>query len=88
MHVGLPIVATGVGGIPEFVEDGVNGILIAPEAPDQLMAGIERIVDDEELTAAMHLANRARAAEYSAAAMADRYEAIYRRILGQTATAS
>lgn len=82
MHFGLPIVASGVGGIPEFVEDGRNGILIAPEAPDELMAGIERIVDDDELAASMHLANRARAAEYDAARMADRYETIYRRILG------
>lgn len=82
MQFGLPVVATRVGGIPEFVEDGVNGFLVAREAPDELMAGIDRIVGDEELAASMHLANRARAAVYDAAHMADRYEAIYRRLIG------
>lgn len=81
MQFGLPVVATRVGGIPEFVEDGVNGFLVAREAPDELMAGIDRIVGNEELTASMHLANRARAAVYDAAHMADRYEAIYRRLI-------
>lgn len=81
MQFGLPIVATRVGGIPEFVEDGVNGFLVAREAPDELMAGIDRIVGDQKLAASMHLANRTKAADYDAAHMADRYEAIYRQHL-------
>lgn len=81
MRFGLPVVATRVGGIPEFVEDGVNGFLVATEAPDELLAGIDRIVADEELAATMHLANRSKAADYDAARMTDRYEALYHRLL-------
>ena len=81
MQFGLPVVATRVGGIPEFVEDGINGFLVAREAPDELMAGIDRVVADQQLAASMHLANRAKAANYDAAHMADCYEAIYRGIL-------
>ena len=81
MHFGLPIVATRVGGIPEFVEDGINGFLITRESPDELMAGIARLVDDDELVGAMHLANRAKADNYTVAAMASAYEEIYRRLL-------
>lgn len=85
MHFGLPVVATRVGGIPEFVEDGVNGFLISRESPGELMAGIDRIVCNAELVSSMHLANRAKAAEYNATRMADRYEAIYRYV-GQQST--
>jgi glycosyltransferase involved in cell wall biosynthesis len=81
MAFGLPIVATEVGGIPEIVEDGVNGLLIPPEDPEALTAAIVRLLDDPGLRAAMSRANRARAAEFSAARMADGYEAIYRSLL-------
>ncbi len=81
MQFGLPVVATRVGGIPEFVEDGVNGFLVASEAPDELMAGIDRIVGNAELAASIHLANRAKVGDYDAAHMADEYERIYHRIL-------
>lgn len=81
MNFGLPIVATRVGGIPEFVKDGVNGILIERESPAELLAGIEKIVDNQELANQMHLENRAKAAEYNAETMADAYEGIYRDLL-------
>ncbi len=81
MQFGLPIVASRVGGIPEVVKDGVNGILIEPEAPDQLYDGIERVAQRSPEVDAMHIANRAKAASYSASAMADSYEQLYRRVL-------
>ena len=40
MAVGLPIVATRVGGIPELVEDGVSGMLVSPSSTEALVAGI------------------------------------------------
>ena len=36
--LGLPVVATRVGGIPEAVDDGVEGLLVAPDDPDALAA--------------------------------------------------
>ena len=81
LRFGLPVVASRVGGIPETIADGVNGILVDPEAPDQLMEGIAAIANDDEKAGAMHLANRLRAESYSASAMAEAYEKIYRRFL-------
>ena len=37
---GLPLVGTDIGGIPEMIEDGVNGILVPPRNPVQLMEGL------------------------------------------------
>ena len=84
LQFGLPIVATRVGGIPELIDDGVNGILIDPEAPAQLFDGILRLSVPTPERDAMRRANREKAAEFSAARMTDAYELLYRRILGQT----
>ncbi len=81
MSFGLPIVATAVGGIPDVVDDGVNGLLIAPEQPEALLEAIRRILDDRGLYAAMREANLAKADDYSPGAMADRYESLYGAML-------
>ena len=49
MAMGLPVIATRVGGIPELVEDGVSGLLIDPIGEGQLHAAIKRLLDDERL---------------------------------------
>lgn len=81
MSFGLPIVATNVGGIPDIVTHGVNGLLIEPERPEALLAAILRINQDESLRSGMRRANLAQADAYSPAAMADRYEVIYHKLL-------
>ena len=46
MAAGLPVIAFAVGGIPEIVEDGVSGLLVAPGDVDGLTAAIDRAVLD------------------------------------------
>jgi glycosyltransferase involved in cell wall biosynthesis len=82
MYFGLPIVATDVGGIPEFVDDGVNGRLIEVEQPEQLVAGINDLLDNPDWAASVRAANIEKATMLDAVAMADRYEQIYGEILG------
>ena len=38
-HQGLPIVSTRAAAIGEFIEDGANGLLVPPGAPDELAVG-------------------------------------------------
>src|SRR4029450_13110006 len=47
MACGRPIVATEAGGIPEIVEDGVNGLLVPPRDARALAAAIVRALKDE-----------------------------------------
>ena len=54
-----PVVATRVGGIPDIVVDGVNGLLVEPGSPEALAAAIERVLVEGEL--ARRLAEGARA---------------------------
>jgi len=44
-----PVVATRVGGIRDLVEDGVNGLLVAPGDTDALAAALVRLLADREL---------------------------------------
>ena len=55
---GIPVVATRVGGIPDIVEDGVNGLLVKPGAAAELAKALERLAQDCELRQRMSTANR------------------------------
>ena len=46
---GCPIVTTSVGGIPEIIEDGVNGLLCKPKDPDCLAEKIRLLINDPGL---------------------------------------
>ena len=48
MAYGLPVVATRVGGNDEVVEDGVTGLLVAPEQPEALAASVIRLASDHD----------------------------------------
>ena len=81
MHFGLPVVASDVGGIPEIVEDQVNGLLVRPGNSKDLVTALERVVRDQGLRESMSRRNREKAVQYGAARMASSYEQIYDRIL-------
>jgi glycosyltransferase involved in cell wall biosynthesis len=75
--VGTPVVATAVGGVPEVVETGVNGILVAPGDEHALADAMRSIVTDRQLSAKLREGAVASAARYEP----DRaYEAIERRL--------
>jgi len=75
---GLPVVGSTVGGIPELVEHGVNGLLIDPGQPLALARAIQYLAQDPELRQLMSVRNRAKAEaglEWSQATT--RYLAVY-----------
>ena len=49
MRASLPIISTSVGGIPEMIENGINGLLIAPNA-DSIVNVLEHIEDCDWLS--------------------------------------
>lgn len=49
MAAGLPIVATRVGGIPEVIDNGVSGLLVAPRDPHALAIAVLKILRNEGL---------------------------------------
>ncbi len=78
MACALPVVSTVVSGIPELVENGVSGILVAPRDPIALANALERLARDPELRARMGRSGRDRVLrEFNLAANAERLAALF-----------
>jgi glycosyltransferase involved in cell wall biosynthesis len=60
MAFGLPVVATGAGGIPEAVEDGVTGRVVRPRDPGALAEALAEVLGHEERRRALGAAGRRR----------------------------
>ena len=77
-----PVVASRVGGIPEVVENGVSGLLVAPNNGRELEQGIEKILQDGSYADQLGQAGRARVEEeFTAEVMAKRTADLYCSIL-------
>jgi len=57
---GLPVIASRMGGIPDAIDDGVNGILLPPGDMKAWATAMRRVVEDRELVAALHRAQLTR----------------------------
>jgi len=80
MAAALPIVGSGVGGVPTAVREGVNGLLVPPEDPDALAGALEKLILDPQLRRRMGAAGRKRyETEFTARQMTRRYERLYLR---------
>jgi glycosyltransferase involved in cell wall biosynthesis len=60
MALGVPVIGSRVAGVPELIEDGVEGLLFRPADWDDLRRQIARLVDDADLRARLAAAARAK----------------------------
>ncbi len=82
MAASRAVVASRVGGIPEIVDDGVEGILVEPMDATRLAESCLRLIDSPET--AMKMGEQARKKvlqEFSAMAMADRVAGLYKELV-------
>jgi N-acetyl-alpha-D-glucosaminyl L-malate synthase BshA len=82
MASGVPVVAAGVGGITEVVEDGVTGALCPVGDTTQMAAASLRLIQDKALWKKQSAAAVARAnAKFGMVDIVSRYEAVYKTLL-------
>jgi glycosyltransferase involved in cell wall biosynthesis len=83
MAAGLPVVSTGVGGVPEVVEQGRTGLLAAAGDHATLAVRICELAANTSVRQDMGRRGRERArALFSERLMHDRYDRLYREMLG------
>jgi glycosyltransferase involved in cell wall biosynthesis len=82
MSAGLPVVATRVGGVPEIVEDGVTGLLVAPGSEDALYWALRKLVTGPNLRTQLARAGQAHVkAHFTIERMVECVEALYDSLL-------
>jgi glycosyltransferase involved in cell wall biosynthesis len=77
MALGIPVVATAVGGIPDVVTDGESGRLVPPEDVVALAAALVELGRDEALRDKLGEAAQARAESFSSAVAREKLLAVY-----------
>ena len=82
MACGSPVVASRAGGLPEVVDDGVNGILEPVGSVEAMGRRAVELLRDAGRHATMRAAAIAKAQEFSADRIVPMYEALYQEVLG------
>jgi glycosyltransferase involved in cell wall biosynthesis len=83
-HVlGVPVVATRTGGVPDLVEDGRTGLLVPPRDPKELAAGVVRMLRDSELRSRCVVRAKEMAKSYDYRRMVARTLEAYRSLLAK-----
>ena len=75
MMLGKPIIATAVGGNPELIEDGVNGLLVAYGDQQALESALKKLLQDEDLRARLGARAKESAANFTVSNMIDKTHA-------------
>jgi glycosyltransferase involved in cell wall biosynthesis len=80
LAAGVPVVASSVGGLLDFIVDGRNGRLCPPQDPRALAAAIESLIADEALRRSLAANARPSVAEYDEAVVFPRFAALLREL--------
>jgi len=81
MESRLPIIASSVGGITDFVKNEVNGLLVEQKNPSAIAKAIEKIFSDEELEKKMIENSEETVKEFSPKIIAQSYYDIFQSLL-------
>lgn len=81
MAAGTPLIASRVGGLPEFVEDGINGLLVPPGDVYSLSAALDRVTADHALADRLVAGGRATVNGRDWVQVTDAYTDVFRRAI-------
>jgi len=82
MAQGNALVATDVGGVPDAVEDGSNGLLVAPGNPHAFAKALTKVLDDDTLRGEMGRRSQVRAEAFSERRAIGDLQGLYMKLLG------
>lgn len=87
MAAGTPVVASDLPGYSNVARAGTDALLVPPGDSEALGEALRRVLDDDELSAALVRSGHGRAAEFSLDRLADRYVELYREAIARASEA-
>lgn len=81
LSLGVPVVATEVGALPEVLRDGKSALLVPPDSPDELADALIRLLGDRELRDRLARGGLQIAEEHSWPSIAERTERALERLV-------
>ena len=81
LALGVPVVATRVGALPEMLRDGESALLVAPESPDELARALIRTLGDAGLRECLARGGRRIAEEHSWPSIAEKTESAFQGLV-------
>ncbi len=81
MAAGCPVIGSRIGGIPEIIQDGRNGLLVPPGDVIALRGAMQSLIDNPDDLQRMSTGARARAYDFTVDTVVSRVEAAYRDVL-------
>jgi glycosyltransferase involved in cell wall biosynthesis len=86
MAAGVPVIASAVGGVPETIRDGVDGLLVPPADPDALSSAVLRLSQDVGMRQGLAVASRRRVEDrFDVVESVQKMETVYLEELARTA---
>lgn len=84
MMLGKPVIASGVGGLPEVVENGETGLIVAPKDSSALSTAIKWLLGNPQITSEMGIKAKERAEnKFSLEQMMEEYSRYFKKIVSR-----
>ena len=77
MAMGVPIIASKVGGIPEIIKEGETGVLVKPKSSSEIAEAIIKLLSEKEISHRMKARSKEEVRRFSVEEMVRKYENLY-----------
>lgn len=81
MAAGVPVIGTNVGGIPEIIQNGVNGLLVPAESPSAITEALNRLLADKQLRESLAENARATLKKFDVSSMMECTYRLYKEVI-------
>ena len=80
LSMGLPVVSTNVGGVPDAIQEGVQGLLVPPGDPEQLASALIRLIREPDTRRRLSQAATLAGRQFDIRTAVEEQEATYTRL--------